>query len=118
MLAAANPLQGLSVQDVVSQAERNQVPDLQWPPTPVPYLEHAKRLIDSCLRPSPDERPNAGSAELALRAWLDADSPDRHDGVHLREIISHDRTEVDPETRLVTSCAAAAKLYLAQKNQI
>ncbi|CAE7676226.1 unnamed protein product [Symbiodinium sp. CCMP2456] len=118
VLAAANPLQGLSVQDVVSQAERNQVPDLQWPPSPVPYFEHAKRLVDSCLRPSPDERPNAESAELALRAWLDADSPDGHDGVHLREIISHDRTEVDPETRLVTSCAAAAKLYLAQKNQI
>eukprot|EP00439_Symbiodinium_sp_Y106_P076166 s485_g15.t1 len=126
-----------SREDVVSQAERNQVPDLQWPPTPVPYFEHAKRLIDSCLRPSPDERPNAESAELALRAWLDADSPDQNeaqpailpflglrvtqrckDGVHLREIINHDRTEVDPETRLVTSCAAAAKLYLAQKNQI
>ncbi|CAE7327900.1 unnamed protein product [Symbiodinium natans] len=119
VLTAANPLQGLSVQDVVSQAERNQVPDLQWPATSVPFFEDAKRLIDSCLKPSPDDRPTAETAVAWLFPCFQATLGGFPDGAHLRDSINRDnRTEVDPETRLVTSCAAAARLYLAQKNQI
>mmetsp|Transcript_26954 Transcript_26954/g.62675 ORF Transcript_26954/g.62675 Transcript_26954/m.62675 type:complete len:637 (-) Transcript_26954:366-2276(-) len=114
VLTAASPLQGLSVQDVVSLAEKNKVPELKWPATPVPFMEQAKDLTEACLLPAPDDRPAAATVVQKLLKWsLDSTAVAAPEDVTVEE-----RVEVDAETRLVTSCAAAAKLYLAQKNQI
>lgn len=109
-LTESNPLHGLSVQDVVSEAERHAVPPLQWPSS-LPFHEKAPKLAAECLKPVPAERPNAAQVEKGLRSWMPSPnlSPAEADG---------EEADGDPELRLVNCCAAAARLYLMQKNQI
>lgn len=68
-LTESNPLHGLSVQDVVSEAERHAVPPLQWPSS-LPFHEKAPKLAAECLKPVPAERPNAAQVEKVLRSWM------------------------------------------------
>lgn len=109
-LTESNPLHGLSVQDVVSEAERHAVPPLQWPSS-LPFHEKAPKLAAECLKPVPAERPNAAQVEKGLRSWMPSPnlSPAEAD---------EEEADGDPELRLVNCCAAAARLYLMQKNQI
>mmetsp|Transcript_11128 Transcript_11128/g.24464 ORF Transcript_11128/g.24464 Transcript_11128/m.24464 type:complete len:620 (-) Transcript_11128:25-1884(-) len=109
-LTESNPLHGLSVQDVVSEAERHAVPPLQWPSS-LPFHEKAPKLAAECLKPVPAERPNAAQVEKVLRSWMPSPnlSPAEAD---------EEDADGDPELRLVNCCAAAARLYLMQKNQI
>eukprot|EP00435_Cladocopium_sp_Y103_P008434 s3782_g2.t1 len=110
-LTDSNPLQGLSVQDVVSEAERHAVPPLQWPSS-FPFHEKAPTLAAECLKPAPAERPNAAQVEKKLRSWMP--SPN----LSLQAEADEESEDGDPEVRLVNCCAAAARLYLMQKNQI
>lgn len=107
-LTESNPLHGLSVQDVVSEAERHAVPPLQWPSS-LPFHEKAPKLAAECLKPVPAERPNAAQVEKGLRSWMPSPnlSPAEAD---------EEEADGDPELRLVNCCAAAARLYLMQKN--
>lgn len=109
-LTESNPLHGLSVQDVVSEAERHAVPPLQWPSS-LPFHEKAPKLAAECLKPVPAERPNAAQVEKGLRSWMPSPnlSPAEAD---------EEEADGDPELRLVNCCAAAARLYLMQKNQM
>lgn len=110
-LTENNPLQGLSVKDVVSEAERHAVPPLQWPSANLPFEEKAPKLAAECLKPRPAERPNAAQIEKGLRSWM----PSPHQSLEADE---EEEADADPESRLVNCCAAAARLYLMQKNQI
>lgn len=99
-LTESNPLHGLSVQDVVSEAERHAVPPLQWPSS-LPFHEKAPKLAAECLKPVPAERPNAAQVEKGLRSWMPSPnlSPAEAD---------EEEADGDPELRLVNCCAAAA----------
>jgi len=115
VLTDSNPLQGLSVQDVVREAENNSVPPLAWPHV-FPFQEVAPGLVADCLKPLPVDRLSAGVLEKRLRIWVArSGSPTQEGGLEEEEKAEE---EMEPEMRLINCCAAAARLYLIPKNQI
>lgn len=108
VLTDSNPLQGLSVQDAVGKAEKKEVPPLDWP-SGTPFQHEAVTLTTECLHATPSDRLSAEGVEKRLCTWISGTS---------HKQVEEDGEVGDPAARLVNACAAAARLYLMQKNQI